>query len=454
MPEPPNSDERLSGLRAGDRHWRFSKPRPHEPPVEDLHCVLVTIPTKPAVLSFPEARRVVEEQARTLHPGPAELAPLLRSRGRVLAEDIFADRDFPPFPRAARDGYAVRGADLATVPATLKVIGEVRAGTRLAGPPLAAREAAEIMTGAPVPAGADAVVMVEYTARHGENVEVERSVSAGENVVPTGSEARAGQLLLPRGTRMGFAEIAVAAGVGKAQVHIYRPPRVGILSTGDELVDVDAHPGAEQIRNSNSYSLAAQVEAAGAEPVRLPIAPDDAVVLRHLIEEGLALDLLLLTGGVSMGKYDLVEPVLTEFDAEFFFTGAQIQPGRPVVFGRARPESAGKATYFFGLPGNPVSTMVTFEIFVRPLLDALSGAAPGKLRFLQARLAAEVRTKTGLTRFLPGRLSGEFDRTEVELVRWQGSGDVAAMARANCFLVVPPDRERLAAGEMVSVLLR
>jgi molybdopterin molybdotransferase len=336
----------------------------------------------------------------------------------------------------------------------LKVIGEVRAGTSLAGPPLAAREAAEIMTGAPVPAGADAVVMVEYTARHGENVEVERSVSAGENVVPTGSEARAGQLLLPRSTRMGFAEIAVAAGVGKAQVHIYRPPRVGILSTGDELVDVDAHPGAEQIRNSNSYSLAAQVEAAGAEPVRLPIAPDDAVVLRHLIEEGLALDLLLLTGGVSMGKYDLVEPVLTQFDAEFFFTGARIQPGRPVVFGRARPESAGKATYFFGLPGNPVSTMVTFEIFVRPLLDALSGAAPGKLRFLQARLAAEVRTKTGLTRFLPGRLSGEFDRTEVELVRWQGSGDVAAMARANCFLVVPPDRERLAAGEMVSVLLR
>jgi len=229
---------------------------------------------------------------------------------------------------------------------------------------------------------------------------------------------------------------------------------VGILSTGDELVDVEAHPGPEQIRNSNSYSLAAQVEAAGAEALRLPIAPDVPVVLRHLIEEGLALDLLLLTGGVSMGKYDLVEQVLAEFDAEFFFTGAQIQPGRPVVFGRARRANSSETAYFFGLPGNPVSTMVTFEIFVRPLLDALCGAVPGKLQFVQARLRSEVRTKTGLTRFLPAQLSGEFDRTEVELIRWQGSGDVAAMARADCFLVVPPDRELLAAGEMVSVLLR
>ncbi|HYA95169.1 MAG TPA: gephyrin-like molybdotransferase Glp [Terriglobales bacterium] len=411
--------------------------------------------TQPAILAFPDARRVVEEQACTLRPGRTELTALLRSRGRVLAEDIAADRDFPPFPRAARDGYAVRSADLAALPAALKVIGEVRAGSVLSGGPLGPGEAAEIMTGAPVPEGADAVVMVEYTTRQDANVTVERAAGPGENVAPTGSEARAGQLLLPRGTRMGFAEIAVAAGVGRAQVHIYGPPRVGILSTGDEIVDVEAHPGPSQIRNSNSYSLSAQVEAAGAEPVRLPIAVDDPVVLRHLIEEGLALDLLLLTGGVSMGKYDLVEPVLAEFGAEFFFTGAQIQPGRPVVFGRARRSpGAETATYFFGLPGNPVSTMVTFEIFVRPILDALCGASPRKLRFLQARLGTEIRTKTGLTRFLPARLSGEFERTEVELVRWQGSGDTAAMARADCFLVVPPDRERLAAGEMVSVLLR
>jgi len=415
----------------------------------------VTVHAQSAILAFCDARRVVEQQAFTLHPGRTELAPLLRSRGRVLAEDIVADRDFPPFPRATRDGYAVHSADLAALPAKLTVIGEVRAGSILDGRTLGRGEAAEIMTGAPVPEGADAVVMVEYTARQGASVEIQRAVAAGENIVPTGSEARAGQLLLPRGTRMGFAEIAVAAGVGKAQVSIYSSPRVGILSTGDEIVDVDAHPGPSQIRNSNSYSLSAQVEAAGAEPVRLPIAPDDPVVLKHLIEEGLELDLLLLTGGVSMGKYDLVEPVLAEFGAEFLFTGAQIQPGRPVVFGRARCKpGAGSTTYFFGLPGNPVSTMVTFEIFVRPVLNALCGAPPGKLRFLTARLGSEVRTKTGLTRFLPAQLSGEFDRTEVDLVRWQGSGDVAAMARANCFLVVPPDREQLPAGEMVSVLLR
>ena len=409
---------------------------------------------QPAVFSFPDARRVVEEQARTLAPGPAAPLALLRSRGRVLAEDVVADRDFPPFRRAARDGYAVHSADLASLPAVLRVIGEVRAGSSLEGRTVERGEAAEIMTGAPVPEGADAVVMVEYTAQRQGYVEIQRTAAAGENVVPTGSEARAGQLLLPRGTRMDFAEIAVAAGVGKAQISVYAPPRVGILSTGDEIVDVAAHPGPSQIRNSNSYSLAAQVEAAGAEAVRLPIAPDDAVVLKHLIAEGLALDLLLMTGGVSAGKYDLVEQVLAQFDAEFFFTGAQIQPGRPVVFGRARREAGERAIYFFGLPGNPVSTMVTFEIFVRPVLDALCGASPGKLRFLAARLGSEVRTKTGLTRFLPARLSGEFERTQVELVRWQGSGDAAAMARADCFLVIPPDRERLAAGEMVSVLLR
>jgi len=414
----------------------------------------VPVRTQPAILAFPDARRVVEEQARTLHPGPAKLKPLLRSRGSVLAEDIVADRDFPPFPRATRDGYAVRSADLATIPATLKVVGEVRAGSSLAGRTVGRGEAAEIMTGAPVPDGADAVVMVEYTARREGSVEIQRTAAAGENVVLTGSEARAGQLLLPCGTRMDFAEIAVAAGVGKAQVSVYSSPRVGILSTGDEIVDVTAHPGPNQIRNSNAYSLAAQVEAAGAEAVPLPIAPDDPVVLKHLIGEGLALDLLLLTGGVSAGKYDLVEQVLAQFEAEFFFTGAQIQPGRPVVFGRARRECSDSTTYFFGLPGNPVSTMVTFEIFVRPLLDALCGAPPGKLRFVLARLGSEVRTKTGLTRFLPARLSGEFERTQVDLVRWQGSGDAAAMARANCFLVVPPDREWLAAGEMVSVLMR
>ncbi len=235
---------------------------------------------------------------------------------------------------------------------------------------------------------------------------------------------------------------------------MYTRPRVAILATGDELVEVAGEPGPTQIRNSNSYSLAAQVIAADAIPVVLPVAPDEPAQLRNLVREGLAADLLLLSGGVSAGKYDLVEQVLDELGAEFLFTGALIQPGRPVVFGRAPARSGALPTYFFGLPGNPVSTLVTFELFAHALVEALSGTAPRPLVFPKATLKKEIRVKPGLTRFLPGLLSGEFADAQVELVRWQGSGDVVATARANCFVVVPPDREGIAAGELVSVLVR
>ena len=255
--------------------------------------------------------------------------------------------------------------------------------------------------------------------------------------------------MLDRGLRLDHAGIAIAASVGKSRLLVGRKPRVALLSTGDEVVEIGAKPGPAQIRNSNLYSLAAQVQNAGGEPVRLAIAPDELVRLRSLIEEGLECDLLLITGGVSMGKYDLVEQVLAELKAEFYFTGAQIQPGRPVVFG-----SCSNKKYFFGLPGNPVSTMVTFELFVRPMMEALAGMTPQKLIFLRAQLKSEIRTKTGLTRFLPAGLSGEFENATVEVVRWQGSGDIAALARANCYVVVPPDRARIEAGEWVSLLMR
>jgi molybdopterin molybdotransferase len=249
--------------------------------------------------------------------------------------------------------------------------------------------------------------------------------------------------------------------VGKSRVQVFRKPRVAVLSTGDEVVEIDATPGPAQIRNSNSYSLAAQVQNAGGEAVRLAIAPDERGRLRSLIEEslieeGLGCDLLLLTGGVSMGKYDLVGQVLGELKAEFYFTGAEIQPGRPVVFGACgSPVKKSPAKkYFFGLPGNPVSTMVTFELFARPMIEALAGMTPQRLIFLRARLKSEIRTKTGLKRFLPAVLSGEFENAEVELARWQGSGDIAALARGNCYVVIPPDRERIGAGEWVSLLMR
>lgn len=403
-----------------------------------------------SVLSFEDARRLVERYAKGLQPGATERVTLLDAVGRVLAEALHADRDFPPFRRAARDGYAVRAADLARLPATLHIIGEIKAGAESEDIPvnLAPGEAVAIMTGAPAPVGADAVVMVEYTSRKGTLVDITKGIAAGDNIVPAGSEARQNDLLAAPGTILDEAVIAVAASIGVVQPQVYCKPRIAIVSTGNEIVPIGHKPGPTQVRNSNSYSLAAQVQTAGAIPVLLPIAPDEPRRLAELIEEGLQSDLLLLAGGVSMGKYDLVEQVLREFEAEFFFTGAQIQPGRPVVFGRARDK------YFFGLPGNPVSTMVTFTLFAKPVINALCGTHVQPIGFLRARLRSEVKTKTGLRRFLPAVLSGEFEQPEVELSTWHGSGDVASTARANCYLVIPPDRDRIAAGEWVPVLLR
>jgi molybdopterin molybdotransferase len=446
------------------------------------------------VLSFEDAYEVVRERCRQIVAAgdrPSEEVLLMQAVGRVLAEPITADRDFPPFPRATRDGFAVRVEDLAGGLTLLRVLGQVRAGDSY-DLPLASGEAVEIMTGAAVPVGADAVVMVEYTERktreidrkeregtqrksenrgsiadddhildiagHAEPeveekktedfVEVQRAVTSGENVVPSGAEAHAGQELLPRGARLGSAQIALAAAAGKASVKVYRKPKVAILSTGDELVEVAEKPGPSQIRNSNSYSLAALVTEYGGEPVQLPIAPDEESKLTELIHEGLKADMLLLSGGVSMGKFDLVEQALKSLGAKFFFTGALIQPGKPVVFGEVG------SIPFFGLPGNPVSVMVTFELFARQMVEALSGAKPERLQSAKAKLRKEFKTKTGLTRFLPARLNGALDDPEVEVVPWQGSGDMLAAAKANCYLVVPPDREKLAKGEMVTVVMR
>jgi molybdopterin molybdotransferase len=404
--------------------------------------------TADRVLPLEEARHIVEDHASQLRAKQVETASLLDSLGRVLAVQICADRDFPPFPRATRDGYALRAEDVRTTPARLKVTGEVRAGASN-GLTVGAGEAVEIMTGAPVPRGADAVVMVEYTSRDGAEVTVSRAAQSGENIVPQGSEARQHDVLLSPGHRIDHAAVAVAAAVGRGELDVYARPRVAILATGDEIVPVTDRPLPAQIRNSNTFSLAAQVRGAGAEPVLLPIAPDESNRLRELLREGLQTDLLLITGGVSAGKYDLVEQALAEFDAEFFFTGALIQPGRPAVFGRT-----GSGTYFLGLPGNPVSTMVTFELFARPLIDALSGAPVEKLRFVQAKLKSDIQTKTGLTRFLPARLSGEYHSASVEVVSWKGSGDIVAAARANCYVVVPRNRDHIFAGETVDVMLR
>jgi molybdopterin molybdotransferase len=357
----------------------------------------------------------------------------------------------------------VRAADLVKLPTRLRVVGEIKAGPNQVSSPMNSGEAYSIMTGAPVPPGADSVVMVEYTSQQNDSVEIMRSVSPGENVVPQAAEAKRASLLLAPGTRLNEADIALAASVGKSKLQVFVRPRVAVLTTGDEIVAIDSTPGPAQIRNSNTYSLAVQIQQAGAEPVLLPIAPDERTRLRQLIKEGLQADLLIMTGGVSMGRYDLVEQVLADLQAEFFFTGAKIQPGKPVVFGRvstcgagthAREVSAPASKYFFGLPGNPVSTMVTFELFAKPLIEALAGVSPRPLTFTHARLKSEIRTKPGLTRFLPAILSGKFADTHAELVPWQGSGDIAARSRSNCYIVISPDRDHIPAGEWIPIMLR
>ena len=409
------------------------------------------------VLSFEDARHLVASHAHVLRSSSKQIehVPILASLGRVLAEAIVADRDFPPFARATRDGYAVRSEDLRRPPAELTVVGEIRAGGDLPDgfSRLQNGRALSIMTGAPVPDGADAVVMVEYTERAGQRVRVLRSVTAGENVVPRGREARRGSTLVSARTVIGHAQIALAASVGKSTVSVYSRPRIAILPTGDEIVPIDAQPAANQIRNSNSFSLAAQVTSCGGEAVQLPIAPDDRARLRESIAQGLESDLLLLSGGVSAGEYDLVEDELGKFGAELLFTGVQIQPGKPLVFGRAQPRSNRERwTYFFGLPGNPISTMVTFQLFGSIFVRALAGSAERSISGRKIRLAKDVKTKMGLTRFLPGKVSGWWDDPEVDLLSWQGSGDMAAFARADCLLVIPPDRESFKSGEWMTVI--
>jgi molybdopterin molybdotransferase len=394
------------------------------------------------VVSYDEATTIVAQHADRLVPRhPLESVKLLDALGRVLAQPVLADRDQPPFARSTRDGFACRSADAA---ASLEVIGSIRAGDTMADT-LGPGQAAEIMTGAALPPGADCVVMVEHVEREGNSLRLAagRRVGAGENVVPRGAEAHAGEIILPAGARIFPAQVAAAAACGASQLHVFPRPRVAIIATGDELVELDQAPLFQQIRNSNSYSLSAQVSAAGGDPVRFPIAHDERRHLESTLRNAMENDLLLLSGGVSMGKYDLVEEVLLSLGAEFFFTGALIQPGKPVVFGKLGE------LYFFGLPGNPVSTMVTFFIFVDTLLGALAGEPHRRPRFAQAQLAREVRVKTGLTRFLPARLVG----VQVEPVSWQGSGDLAATSRSNCFLVVPPERPLLSAGDSVTILL-
>jgi molybdopterin molybdotransferase len=401
-------------------------------------------------VAFAQASAVVraygeERDARAI---PHEEVQLLDAVARVLAEPLIADRDQPPFPRATRDGFAARAENWRQ--GELRVKGTLAAGGMWSGGPIGRGDCIEMMTGAPVPQETDCVVMVEHVVRNGDVVSLQlgRSIQAAENVVPQGAEAAAGSVLVPAGARVTPSIVAAAAANGAARLKVYRRPRVAIVSTGDELVAVDAQPLQWQIRNSNSYSLAAQVKALGGEPRLYAPVRDNAAALHHAIATASAdCDLLLLSGGVSMGRFDLVEPALEAQGGVFRFTGVRMQPGKPLVFGTLREGSLP----FFGLPGNPVSTMVCFAAFVAPLLAALGGEADYALPLAMARSLSAVDAKAELRRFLPARAVRAFEGTTVATIAWQGSGDTASAARANCFLVVP-EGTAVAPGDSVTIL--
>src|SRR5258706_6135695 len=401
-----------------------------------------------SMLPYADARQKVIEIAGALRRTPRrETIEIEQVFGRVLAREVRADRDYPPFNRSTRDGFAVRSAHVAAPGARLECGGELGAGGNFAGT-VGRGQCVEIMTGASVPAGADAVAMIEHTKRDGRTIILDRAVHSGDRIVPRGSEAQSGALLVAAATHVGYAEMALAAQAGSTRLEVFANPRLAILSTGDEVVDARAIPGPLQVRNSNGISIEVLARTAGAEPVQLGNAPDEKVALRKNIERGLEADILVLSGGVSMGKYDLVEQVLGDLGAEFHFTGVAIRPGRPAVFATCR----GKLV--FGLPGNPVSTMVTFELFVLPAIDILSGEVPRQVPVFRGKLATPVHEKGPMTHFLPARIEWEGREARVTQLRWQGSGDIVALALANGFLVVGPERPDIAEGEWVDVLPR
>jgi molybdopterin molybdotransferase len=418
-----------------------------------------------ALLSYTKAARHVQLLCHDLaaQARASETVSLPDSLGRVLAFPIVADRDQPPFFRSTRDGFACRAAD-ANSHQPLKLAGQLRAGVT-AYQSLQSGEVWEIMTGAPVPDGANAVFMVEHSQKtsNGIRLPAPRTLSPGENIVPRGAEARQGNVLVAPGTRIAPAQIAMAAQCGYFELSVTRRPRMAILSTGDELVPIEAIPGPSQIRNSNSPMLAALVTAAGGEPLLFPTVADNEPAVDFAIQSVLAAtpDLLLVTGGISAGRFDLVEDALTRAGAHFLFHGVEIQPGKPVAFGQILPSPPNPLLrealppgrlVLLALPGNPVSSAVTFQLFAAPLLAALAGDTSPQPRFASARLDGPWRGKPGLTRFLPAFCDFGLS-PNVRLVPWQGSGDIAAFARSNCFAVIPPEPEELPDGSQVQILL-
>ena len=372
---------------------------------------------------------------------------LQRCWGRVLATGAYADLDLPPFDKSFMDGYALRSADVSKAPARLEIVGTIAAG-RTAHPRVGPGQAVRIMTGAPVPQGADAVQMVEKTRQVDSSlVEILEPVSLGQNIAPQGEEVVDGSIILEPGRVVGPAEIGVLATFGKKEFEVYDAPTVAVISTGDELVSLDQKPGFGQIRNSNAYLLWAQCTGLGLEAEILPVVPDDPEKMREALLLGLEKDLVLFSGGVSMGEYDYVHKVLAQEGLEILFHKVSLKPGKPILVGKK------DGHLVFGLPGNPVSTLVTFELFVRPAVRKWMGFEHFGLQHVSGELLQEVKQKPGRMFFKPAHTFWQADRFKVQPIETRGSADLVAFSRADSLLIMGAEVSRLASGAEVEVLL-
>jgi molybdopterin molybdotransferase len=397
------------------------------------------------VLSVEAAREHILAQVRPLAP---ERLPILRALGRVLAKDVISESDIPPHANSAMDGYALRVADLAaTGPLRLRLAGEAPAGS-WRSEPVAAGEAVRIMTGAPIPPGADTVVRFEDASQEGDTVILQRRPSPGRDVRAVGEDVRAGQTVLATGAVLRPQEIGMLAALGRAEVAVIRQPLVAVLSTGDEVAPLGAPLQRGQIRDSNSYSLCAQVLEAGGEPLLLEVAPDHEAALTGRLRQALeaGADLIVTSGGVSVGDFDLTKRVLAA-EGALDFWWVNIKPGRPMAFGRLG------AVPLLALPGNPVAAMLSFMLFGRATVRKMRGHARWDLPTTSARLREEISRKDGRRHYLRVRLHAGNDGDEAVLTGDQGSGILLSMVTADGLAVIPEDRDRLPAGSEVEIIL-
>ena len=385
-----------------------------------------------------------------IHPLGSEKVSILEALGRVIAEDIYAKRDIPALDNSGMDGYAVKWADIKKAspkhPVRLDVIETVPAGS-LSTKTVKKGQAVRIMTGAPVPGGADTIVPVEDTETEDGFVTILRGVAPGEHIRKAGEDVKKGERVISAGDSIRPAEIGMLASVGHSFISVYQKPSVAILCTGDELVDVDEDMGEAKVVSSNSYALAAQVKDCGATPIQLGIAKDRKEEIKKRLSEGLRADVLLSSAGVSVGDYDFVKDALTDLGMEMIFWKVAMKPGKPLVFGTVK----GKPV--FGLPGNPGSSMISFEQFVRPSLLKMMGHRQILRPFVDAILGEDICKEPGRRHFIRASVSFERDRYFAHIAGAQGSGILRSMLKANGLIVVPEDREIVKAGEKVKVQL-